>query len=69
MESKYIVTGMTCGHCVKSVTEEVSEIEGVNDVQVTLDGGQMVVTSEAPVAFESIEEAVKEAGNYTVAAA
>jgi copper chaperone len=69
MDSKYIVTGMTCGHCVSAVTEEVKEIDGVNDVQVTLEGGAMVVTSDAPVAFESIEEAVKEAGDYAVAAA
>lgn len=69
METKYIVTGMTCGHCVNAVTEEVGEIDGVSNVDVTLEGGEMVVTSDAPVAFESIEEAVKEAGDYTVAAA
>ena len=32
--SEYTVTGMTCAHCVASVTEEVQEISGVSDVQV-----------------------------------
>ncbi|NUT98101.1 MAG: heavy-metal-associated domain-containing protein, partial [Saccharothrix sp.] len=31
-ETTYTVTGMTCGHCVASVTEEVSRISGVTDV-------------------------------------
>ena len=66
MQSTYTVTGMTCGHCVNHVTEEVSAIAGVSDVQVTLDDGRMVVTSEAPIALETITEAVAEAGDYTV---
>ena len=32
----YTVTGMTCGHCVMSVTEEVQEIPGVENVEVVL---------------------------------
>ena len=66
MQSTYTVTGMTCGHCVNHVTEEVSAIAGVSDVRVTLDDGRMVVTSEAPIALETITEAVAEAGDYTV---
>lgn len=69
MISNYKVTGMTCGHCVSSVTEEVSGIEGVKDVQVTLDGGAMVVESDAPVEFDEVKAAVAEAGNYAVAQA
>ena len=69
MISNYKVTGMTCGHCVSSVTEEVSGLEGVKDVQVTLDGGAMVVESDAPVEFDDVKAAVAEAGNYAVAQA
>ncbi|NLE98774.1 MAG: heavy-metal-associated domain-containing protein [Propionibacterium sp.] len=69
MDTKYIVTGMTCGHCVNAVTEEVGEVDGVDGVNVTLEGGEMVVTSASAVDFGAIEEAVKEAGDYTVAAA
>ncbi len=64
--SNYTVTGMTCGHCVQSVTEEVSEVAGVTDVQVDLASGQVTVTSDAPVEPATIRAAVEEAG-YQVA--
>lgn len=67
MESTYTVEGMTCGHCVAAVTEEVTQIPGVTDVTVVLEGGKLTVTSDAPVDFDRIVEAVAEAGDYTVA--
>lgn len=39
----YTVRGMTCGHCVSSVTEEVSEIDGVERIRVELESGRVVV--------------------------
>lgn len=62
----YTVTGMTCGHCVASVTEEVSEVPGVTAVDVDLASGRLTVTSEAPVSEAQVREAVAEAG-YRVA--
>jgi len=59
---------MTCEHCVAHVTEEVSALAGVDQVDVRLDG-TMIVTSEQPVALAAVEEAVSEAGDYTVALA
>jgi copper chaperone len=47
-ENTYTVTGMTCGHCVASVTEEISEIDGVTDVAVDLPTGAVTVTSSKP---------------------
>ena len=64
--STYHVTGMTCGHCVKAVTEEVSAIPGVSHVDVDLETGRLRVTSDGPVDFDRIVEAVAEAGDYTV---
>ena len=66
MISNYTVSGMTCGNCVNHVTEEVSAIDGVQSVDVQLEGGTMAVTSEAEVDFDTITEAVAEAGDYTV---
>lgn len=60
--SEYVVTGMTCGHCVASVTEEVSEIEGVSDVQVDLATGSVTVTSEHELSADEVKAAVEEAG-------
>ncbi len=62
----YTVQGMTCGHCVSSVTEEVSELPGVSDVQVDLDSGRLVVTSEQPLGADAVRGAVEEAG-YSLA--
>lgn len=62
----YTVLGMTCGHCVSSVTEEVSEVTGVIDVDVDLATGRLTVTSPTPIDDASIRSAVSEAG-YQVA--
>ena len=58
----YTVTGMTCGHCVASVTEEVSELPGVSDVSVDLESGRLTVTAEPPVDAAQVRAAVEEAG-------
>ena len=58
----YTVTGMTCGHCVSSVTEEVSEIPGVESVDVVLETGAVTVTSAEPVDEAAVRAAVEEAG-------
>ena len=65
--TKYVVTGMTCEHCVHAVTEEVGSLAGVTDVVVDLPSGGLTVVSETQLAFAEIERAVDEAG-YTVAA-
>lgn len=58
----YTVIGMTCGHCVASVTEEVQEIEGVENVDVVLETGDLTVTSAEPVDDDAIKTAVEDAG-------
>ncbi|NUT91651.1 MAG: heavy-metal-associated domain-containing protein [Saccharothrix sp.] len=65
-ESTYTVVGMTCGHCVASVTEEVSAIAGVSDVAVDLPTGLVTVTSAEPVSEADVRAAVEEAG-YSLA--
>lgn len=66
----YRVSGMTCGHCVASVTEEITELDAVTGVDVALNaGGVSVVTvrSSAAVDVEAIRAAVTEAGYELVA--
>ncbi len=58
----YTVTGMTCGHCVASVTEEVQEIGGVQDVAVDLATGALTITSSQSVDDAAVKAAVEEAG-------
>ncbi len=64
--TSYTVVGMTCGHCVTAVTEEVSGLPGVTDVSVDLDSGGLTVTGDAPVDDDAVRAAVEEAG-YEVA--
>ena len=58
----YTVTGMTCGHCVASVTEEVQEIPGVENVDVELETGAVTVTSADAIDDGAVKAAVEEAG-------
>ncbi|WP_308010506.1 heavy-metal-associated domain-containing protein [Blastococcus sp. LR1] len=60
--ASYTVTGMTCGHCVNAVTEEVSGVPGVTAVDVDLASGGLTVTSEQPVDDSAVRAAVEEAG-------
>ncbi|MDW5613911.1 copper chaperone CopZ [Mycobacterium sp. BK558] len=64
--TKYAVTGMTCGHCELSVREEVSEVAGVQDVEVSATTGTLIVTSSGPVDDAQIMRAVDEAGYSAV---
>ena len=60
--STYTVTGMTCGHCATSVTEEISELAGVEHVDVVVETGAVTVTSAAPLDPAAVQAAVEEAG-------
>jgi copper chaperone CopZ len=66
--TSYVVTGMTCHHCVNAVTEEVSAVAGVEDVVVDLGSGRLTVTSADEVPYASVAAAVDEAG-YVLAPA
>ncbi|GGL41510.1 heavy-metal-associated domain-containing protein [Planomonospora parontospora] len=66
MTTTYTVAGMTCGHCVSSVTEEVSTVPGVTGVDVDLATGRVSVDSDGPVDDAAITAAVAEAGYEVV---
>ena len=58
----YKVKGMTCGHCEQAVTNELTSIEGVTDVAVNLETGDVTVTSRAQLQEAAVRAAVDEAG-------
>ena len=62
----YTVKGMTCGHCVQSVTEEVSEVPGVTAVDVDLASGWVTVSGDQTVDDGAVRSAVAEAGYEVV---
>ncbi len=62
------VGGMTCGHCVNSVTEELQTISGVTQVNVDLESGNVTIESGTELDADQIEAAIKEAGYEVVGA-
>ena len=60
--STYTVAGMTCGHCVASVTAEITRLDGVTAVDVDLASGRVTVESDGPLDASAIVAAVDEAG-------
>ena len=58
----YTVTGMTCGHCVRAVTEELEKLTGVVDVDIELASGRVTVRSDQPLDQGAVAAAVDEAG-------
>jgi copper chaperone CopZ len=57
----YRVTGMTCAHCVRSVSDEIGQVAGVESVRVDLPTGEVTVTGEG-FSDTQIGAAVDEAG-------
>lgn len=63
------VDGMTCEHCVRAVTDELTALDGVDEVSVALKPGatsRVVVRGTAPLSVDDARRAVEEAG-YTLA--
>jgi copper chaperone CopZ len=59
------VTGMSCDHCQRAVTEEISRVPGVRGITVDLVTGSVTVTVTQPVDRADVAHAVGEAG-YTL---
>lgn len=64
--SDYQVTGMTCGHCEMSIREEVGEVAGVEDIQVSAKTGKLVVSGAGEIDDDAVLAAVEEAGYSAV---
>ena len=66
----YAVTGMTCGHCARAVSSELTSLDGVTDVTVDLVAGgtsSVTVTSAHPLDQSQVSAALDEAGDYQLA--
>jgi len=66
---QFRATGLTCAHCARAVTEEITALEGVDEVVVdVVDGGESVVAVSAgrDLADEEVAAALDEAGDYVL---
>jgi copper chaperone len=62
IEHGYTVSGMSCGHCAQSVTEEITALPGVTEVDVDVPAGRVVVRADGALAEDAVRGAVEEAG-------
>lgn len=67
MTSVFEIAGMTCGHCVESVTKAMQDLPGVTKVEVDLASGQVELTSDTPPESTAVRAAIEEVGFELVA--
>jgi copper chaperone len=66
---RYLVNGLTCDHCVRAVTEEVSRLDAVGKVEVTLVPGgvsTLVVQASNPLTDAEVAASLDDAGPYAL---
>ena len=56
------IKGMSCQHCVSSVTKALSAIAGISDVKVSLEKGEATFTESSPVSKETIKDSITKIG-------
>ncbi len=60
------VKGMSCHHCVMSVTKALTHLEGIQNVQVDLQKGEVRFDNTKAITSDKIEKAITEAGYQVV---
>jgi copper chaperone len=66
MKAKITIEGMSCGHCVKHVSNALSELENVENIQVSLENKTALFESKSEIADEKIKFAIEDAGYEVV---
>lgn len=61
-ELEFWVDGMSCAHCARAVTAELSALDGVDDVRVDVVSGRVQVTHDAPLLQAVVAQAIHDAG-------
>ncbi len=66
MASLIKVSGMSCQHCVMSVKKALNQLEGIENVQVDLQKGEVRFENTRAVAPHQIQKAIEGAGYQVV---
>lgn len=66
--AEYQVSGMSCAHCEAAIRDEVGQLDGVQQIEVSAETGRLVITSETDLDTDRVLTAVDEAG-YSAAPA
>ncbi|MGJ7920259.1 heavy-metal-associated domain-containing protein [Neobacillus sp. LXY-4] len=62
MTKKILIEGMSCDHCIKHVTNALTELDGVTNVDVNLKGNYATLSANTEVSDEAIKAALDDAG-------
>ncbi len=62
IQTQLTVSGMTCDHCVRHVTDAISKVAGVNSVSVSLADGIATIDSDLALDLQLVKTAVVDAG-------
>ena len=66
MGSVLKVKGMSCQHCVMSVTKALSQLDGIKNVQIDLAKGEVRFDNSKSLASDRIQKAITDAGYQVV---
>ena len=67
MKTTLKIEGMMCKHCQKHVHDALAKMDGVTDVEVSLENKNAVVTSEKEISTADFEKVIADAGYELVA--
>ena len=60
------IKGMSCNHCVMTVTKALKEIDGIKDIMVELEKGEATFEEAMPIDMNIVKERIKKAGYEVV---
>ena len=63
---KFSIPNISCGHCVKTIENELSELEGIRSLEGDPQNKTVTVEWEAPITLEKIRDTLNEI-NYPAA--
>jgi copper chaperone len=66
MASVLKVKGMSCQHCVMSVTKALNKLDGIQNVKVDLQKGEVSFDNAKALALDRVEKAISDAGYEVV---
>ncbi len=62
VQTQLTVSGITCDHCVRHVTDAISKVTGVHSVNVKLTEGIAIIESDSSLDIQVVRDAVVAAG-------
>ena len=56
------ISGMSCEHCVKAVTRALTDVDGIENISVSLEKGEAMFDEAGPVDYDEVRRKIEDAG-------